>query len=115
MHPVETKPGSEAARTEVPGGSIVAEESQSSGASDRPQFARLIGLRDDHSDSCVGTVSITTEPRHLQIFSNLHGGTTAALTNTVLFRTVRSVAGIWSHATTVEIKVNFFAPATEES
>ena len=50
MHPVETKPGFEPARTEVSGGFIVTEGSQPLGTSDCPPFAQLIGLSPGRSD-----------------------------------------------------------------
>ena len=87
-------------------------ESQPLENEDDSPFARLIGLKDGRSDSGVGTVSMTVQPHHLQSAGNVHGGLIAVLADTAFFRAVRSLLAPGDRTTTVEMKVNFLAPAS---
>jgi uncharacterized protein (TIGR00369 family) len=90
----------------------VTRESQPLENEDDSPFARLIGLKDGRSDSGVGTVSMTVQPHHLQSAGNVHGGLIAVLADTAFFRAVRSLLAPGDRTTTVEMKVNFLAPAS---
>ena len=90
----------------------MAKESQPLENEDDSPFARLIGLKDGRSDSGVGTVSITVQPRHLQSAGNVHGGLIAVLAATAFFRAVRSLLEPGDRTTTVEMKINFLAPSS---
>ena len=79
-------------------------------AEDSP-FSRLIGLEDGRSDSGIGAVSLEVQPQHLQGAGVVHGGLIATMGDTAFFRAVRSVLAPGERTTTIELKVNFLAPA----
>lgn len=89
------------------------DESQPFENEDDSPFARLIGLQDGRSDSGVGSVSMAVRPHHLQSAGNVHGGLIAVLADTAFFRAVRSLLQPGDRTTTVEMKVNFLAPASD--
>ncbi len=78
---------------------------------DSAPISRLLGFEGGRSDSGVGSVSLTIRPQHLQNAGNVHGGLIAALADTAFFRAVRSLLGPGERTATVEMKVNFLAPA----
>ena len=86
-------------------------ESSPSHFDDNAPISRLLGFEGGRSDSGVGSVSMVIRPQHLQNAGNVHGGLIAALADTAFFRAVRSLLGPGERTATVEMKVNFLAPA----
>ena len=87
---------------------------------DRPKRARpsspvsdLLGIQDGISDSGTGSVSMLIGPEHLQDAGIVHGGVIAALADTAFFQAVRSLLKLGERTTTIELKINFLAPASK--
>ncbi len=78
---------------------------------DGAPISRLIGFEGGRSDSGVGSVALQIGPQHLQNAGNVHGGLIAGMADTAMFRAVRSLLGPGEGTTTVEMKVNYLAPA----
>lgn len=78
---------------------------------DNAPISRLLGFEGGRSGGGVGSVSMLVGPQHLQNAGNVHGGLIAAMADTAFFRAVRSLLGPGEGTATVEMKVNFLAPA----
>jgi uncharacterized protein (TIGR00369 family) len=76
-------------------------------------FAELLGIRPGESADGVGTAFMTVEEKHRQGAGAVQGGILVALADYAFFRATRSVLKEGEHAATIELKLNFLAPARE--
>lgn len=76
-------------------------------------FAELLGIRPGRSEDGVGTAYMTVADRHRQRAGAVQGGILVALADYAFFRACRSVLKEGEHAVTVELKLNFIAPARD--
>lgn len=76
-------------------------------------FAELLGIRPGESADGVGTAFMTVADRHRQRAGAVQGGILAALADYAFFRACRSVLNEGEHAVTIELKLNYIAPARD--
>ena len=76
-------------------------------------FAEMLGIRPGESADGVGTAYMTVADRHRQGAGAVQGGILVALADYAFFRACRSVLKEGEHAVTIELKLNFIAPARE--
>ena len=76
-------------------------------------FAELLGIRPGVSADGVGTAFMTVADRHRQRAGAVQGGILVALADYAFFRACRSLLKEGEHAVTIELKLNFVAPARE--
>ena len=76
-------------------------------------FAALLDMRPGLSADGVGTTSMTIQDKHRQAAGVVQGGIIVTLADYAFFRAVRSVLDPGQGAVTVELKLNFIAPARE--
>ena len=76
-------------------------------------FADLLGIRPGQSANGVGTAFMTIEDKHRQRAGVVQGGILVALADYAFFRACRSVLNAGEHAVTIELKLNFIAPARD--
>ena len=76
-------------------------------------FAELLGIRPGASADGVGTAFMTVADRHRQGAGVVQGGLLVALADYAFFRACRSVLEEGEHAVTIELKLNFVAPARD--
>lgn len=76
-------------------------------------FAELLGIRPGESANGVGTAFMTVADRHRQRAGVVQGGILVALADYAFFRACRSVLRAGEHAVTIELKLNFIAPARD--
>ena len=76
-------------------------------------FAALLGIRPGQSDDGVGTAFMTVADQHRQRAGVVQGGILVALADYAFFRACRSVLKPGEHAVTIELKLNFIAPARD--
>ena len=76
-------------------------------------FAELLGIRPGISDDGVGTAFMTVADQHRQRAGVVQGGILVALADYAFFRACRSVLREEEHAVTIELKLNFIAPARD--
>ena len=76
-------------------------------------FAELLGIRPGESADGVGTAFMTVEDKHRQRAGVVQGGILVALADYAFFRACRSVLKEGEHAVTIELKLNFIAPARD--
>ena len=76
-------------------------------------FAELLGIRPGESADGVGTAYMTVADRHRQGAGAVQGGILVALADYAFFRACRSLLKDGEHAVTIELKLNFIAPARE--
>ena len=88
------------------------QEASSATEQDGP-FAELLGIRPGESADGVGTAYMTVADRHRQRAGAVQGGILVALADYAFFRACRSVLQAGEHAVTIELKLNFIAPARE--
>ena len=88
------------------------QETSSHADQDGP-FAELLGIRPGESADGVGTAFMTVADKHRQRAGAVQGGILVALADYAFFRACRSVLKEGEHAVTIELKLNFIAPATE--
>ena len=88
------------------------QQSSSTNEQDGP-FAELLGIRPGISADGVGTAFMTVEAKHRQSAGAVQGGILVALADYAFFRACRSVLKEGEHAVTIELKLNFIAPARE--
>lgn len=86
--------------------------SSSTNEQDGP-FAELLGIRPGESANGVGTAYMTVEDRHRQGAGAVQGGILVALADYAFFRACKSLLKEGEHAVTIELKLNFVAPARE--
>ena len=80
---------------------------------DEAPFAALLEMRPGISADGVGTTSMTIQDKHRQAAGVVQGGIIVTLADYAFFRAVRSVLEPGQGAVTVELKLNFIAPARE--
>ena len=88
------------------------QEQDRSSEQDGP-FAELLGIRPGESGDGVGTALMTVEDKHRQRAGVVQGGILVALADYAFFRACRSVLNEGEHAVTIELKLNFIAPARD--
>ena len=97
--------------------SALANEEQMSQAETTPgpdgPFADLLGIRPGVSEDGVGTAFMTIADKHRQRAGVVQGGLLVALADYAFFRACRSVLKEGEHAVTIELKLNFIAPAKD--
>lgn len=76
-------------------------------------FAELLGIRPGRSEDGVGTALMTVADKHRQRAGVVQGGILVALADYAFFRACRSVLKPGEHAVTIELKLNFIAPARD--
>ena len=76
-------------------------------------FAELLGIRPGESADGMGTAFMTVADRHRQRAGVVQGGILVALADYAFFRACRSVLKEGEHAVTIELKLNFIAPARD--
>ena len=76
-------------------------------------FAELLGIRPGISEDGVGTAFMTVEDKHRQGAGVVQGGLLVALADYAFFRSCRSLLREGEHAVTIELKLNFIAPAKD--
>ncbi len=76
-------------------------------------FADLLGIRPGESEDGVGTAFMTIADKHRQRAGVVQGGLLVALADYAFFRACRSVLKEGEHAVTIELKLNFIAPAKD--
>lgn len=88
-------------------------QTDSSQANQDGPFATLLGIRPGISADGVGTAFMEIDNRHLQSAGAVQGGLLVALADYAFFRACKSVLKEGEHAVTIELKLNFIAPARE--
>lgn len=73
----------------------------------------MLGIRPGESADGVGTAYMTVEDRHRQGAGAVQGGILVALADYAFFRACRSLFKEGEHAVTIELKLNFIAPARD--
>ena len=86
------------------------QETPSPAEQDGP-FAELLDIRPGESAHGVGTAFMTVADKHRQRAGAVQGGILVALADYAFFRACRSVLKEGEHAVTIELKLNFIAPA----
>ncbi len=76
-------------------------------------FAELLGIRPGESADGVGTAYMTVADHHRQGAGAVQGGILVALADYAFFRACQSTLKEGEHAVTIELKLNFIAPARE--
>ncbi|PKB79625.1 MAG: hypothetical protein BZY88_12465 [SAR202 cluster bacterium Io17-Chloro-G9] len=76
-------------------------------------FAKLLDMRPGLSADGVGTATMTVQDKHRQAAGVVQGGIIVTLADYAFFRAVRSVLQPGQGAVTVELKLNFIAPARD--
>ncbi|MCH8297424.1 MAG: PaaI family thioesterase [Chloroflexi bacterium] len=74
-------------------------------------FAELLDMRVTDPDDGSSTVIMPINPGHLQQAGRVQGGIVVALADYALFRAVKALLKPGEVTTTIEIKINFLAPA----
>ncbi len=74
-------------------------------------FAELLDMRVTDPDDGSSTVVMPINPGHLQQAGRVQGGIVVALADYALFRAVKALLKPGEATTTIEIKINFLAPA----
>ena len=85
------------------------------GSADRRDgpFAEMLGVRPGEYRDGVGTAFMTVANRHLQGAGVVQGGILVALADYAFALACRSLLKEGEHAVTIELKVNFIAPARD--
>lgn len=76
-------------------------------------FAALLDIRPGQSADGIGTAFMTVADKHRQRAGVVQGGILVALADYAFFRACRSVLKPGEHAVTIELKLNFIAPARD--
>ena len=76
-------------------------------------FAQLLGIRSGQSSEGVGVAHMVIEEKHRQRAGVVQGGLIVTLADNALFLAVQSVLDPGEGNVTVELKVNFIAPARD--
>ena len=76
-------------------------------------FAQLLDMRHGTSADGVGVATMTVQDKHRQKAGVVQGGIIATLADYAFHRAVESVLRPGQSAVTVELKVNFIAPARD--
>ena len=76
-------------------------------------FAKLLDMRVPDPDDGSSTVIMPINPSHLQQAGRVQGGIVVALADYAFFRAVKALLKPGEATTTIEIKINFLAPAEQ--
>ena len=76
-------------------------------------FAELLDIRPGESADGVGTAFMTVADKHRQGAGAVQGGILVTLADYAFFRACRSLLKEGEHAVTIELKLNFIAPARD--
>ena len=76
-------------------------------------FAALLDMVPGRSSDGVGSASMTIQDKHRQSAGVVQGGIIVALADYAFFRAVQSLLEPGQEAVTLELKVNFLAPARD--
>ncbi len=74
-------------------------------------FAELLDMRVTDPDDGTSAVVMPINPSHLQQAGRVQGGIVVALADYAFFRAVKPLLKPGEATTTIEIKINFLAPA----
>ena len=74
-------------------------------------FAKLLDMRVADPDDGSSDVTMPINPSHLQQAGRVQGGIVATLADYAFFRAVKPLLKPGEATTTIEIKINFLAPA----
>lgn len=74
-------------------------------------FAKLLDMRVPDPDDGSSTVTMPINPSHLQQAGRVQGGIVVALADYAFYRAVRPLLKPGEASTTIELKINFLAPA----
>ena len=85
----------------------------SSSTSGEPPFAQMLGIKERHGTDGVGTASMVIQEKHLQRAGVVQGGLIVTLADNALFLAVQSRLNPGERNVTIELKMNFLAPAKE--
>ncbi len=88
------------------------QQHQSAAEQDGP-FAELLGIRPGVSTDGVGVAFMTVADRHRQRAGVVQGGILVALADYAFFRACLSALKEGERAVTIELKLNFIAPARD--
>ena len=78
-----------------------------------PPVAALLGIRSGVSADGVGSATMTVRYEHLQEAGVVQGGLIVTLADHALYLAARTCLSPGQRSTTVELKVNFIAPAKD--
>jgi len=76
-------------------------------------FARLLDIRSGQSANGIGSVSMVIQDQHRQEAGVVQGGIIVTLGDHALYRAIQSVLEPGENSLTIELKVNFIAPARD--
>ena len=76
-------------------------------------FAALLDMRPGQCDDGVGSATMPVRGDHLQDAGAVQGGLIVALADYAFFRAVNSVLRPGQSSVTIELKLNFIAPARD--
>ena len=82
-------------------------------SSGEPPFAQFLGIREGLGADGVGTASMVIQDKHLQRAGVVQGGLIVTLADNALFLAVQSRLNPGERNVTIELKMNFIAPAKE--
>lgn len=74
-------------------------------------FAKLLDMRVPNPDDGTSTVIMPINPNHLQLAGRVQGGIVVALADYSFFRAIKPLLKRGEATTTIELKINFLAPA----
>lgn len=83
------------------------------GTGNEPPFMTLLGIRPATASQGKATASMPIRADHRQEAGVVQGGITVTLADYAFYRAVKSVLNPGENTVTVELKVNFMAPARE--
>ena len=76
-------------------------------------FARLLDIRSGQTANGIGSVSMVIQDQHRQEAGVVQGGIIVTLGDHALYRAIQSVLEPGENSVTIELKVNFIAPARD--
>ena len=74
-------------------------------------YYNLVGMRVTHADPDSAQLEISVTPDHLQAYGTAHGGIVAGLIDAAMGLAILARLGAGQGCATVEMKMNFVAPA----
>lgn len=74
-------------------------------------FAELLDMRVSDPEDGASTVIMPINPKHLQQAGRVQGGIVVALADYAMFRAIKPLLKPEETTTTIELKINFLAPA----
>ena len=91
----------------------MSDEERQNEAGNLPAFAEYLDMRPGISADDVGSATMTIQDHHLQESGNVQGGLIATLADYALYRAVKTRLSPGQTGVTVELKLNFIAPAKD--